>query len=139
MIISEDKFPKTWEELKSMIDFIKSIQADNFRFPDDQLFYQAYQDLIDKNTRTKILLTNLRKQNKIIIRNNFPYNNLLKFIPEKVSHYCLWSRQGILDNNEIEKQIKLKFPNNDYVWFENDLVIKSIPEIWHCHIFVKEK
>ena len=139
MIVSEDKFPKTWQELKSMIDFIKSTKADNFRFPDEQLFYQNYQSLVDKDTRIKILFSAFSGRDKVISRNYFPYNNLLKFIPAKISHYCLWNRCGPLNSDEIEKEIKSKFSDHDYIWFENETKVKSIPEIWHCHIFVKEK
>ena len=139
MIVSEDNFPKTWEELKLKINFIKSTQADNFRFPDNQLFYQTYRNLIDKHTRLKILFATFSNQDISISRNNFPYNNLLKFIPEKITHYCLWSCQGKLSSDKVEELIKIKFPENDYVWFENAEYVKSIPEVWHCHIFVEEK
>jgi hypothetical protein len=139
MIISEDKLPKTWEEFKSMVDLIKSTRFDNLRYPDDELFYENYTMLVDKKIRRQILFNTFKGKDKIILRNNFPYNNLFKFIPEKIIHYCLWSRQGKITSNEIENQIKLKFPDNDYFWFENNLIVKSIPDVWHCHIFVKEK
>ncbi len=138
MIVSEDNFPKTWQDLKSKINFIKSTQSDNFRFPDNQLFYQKYQELVDKDTRLKVLIATFSNQDISISRNQFPYGNLLKFIPEKITHYCLWSRQGKLSDDEVEKQINLKFPKNDYLWFENAECAKSVFEIWHCHIFVKE-
>jgi hypothetical protein len=139
MIISENKLPKTWEEFKSMVDLIKSTQLDNLRYPDDQLFYENYSELVDKSIRRQILFNTFEGKNRIILRNPFPYSNIIKNIPCAINHYCLWSTKGKISDSEIEKEIKSQFPKQDYFWFENDLIVKSIPDVWHCHIFVKEK
>lgn len=138
MILSDDKFPKTWEELKSMADFIKSTPLENLRYPDDLLFYQSYLKFVDKDTRFKILFSTFSGKDRVILRPSFPYLNLIKYLPQ-VTHYCLWSTNGPVPPREIDQEIKSKFPNQDYFWFENDPITKSIPEVWHCHIFVKEK
>ena len=138
MILLENQFPKTWEDLKSMADFIKSTPIDNLRYSDDLRFYRNYLKFVDKETRFKILFSTFSGKDRIILRPSFPYLNLIKFLPQ-VTHYCLWNRHGRLDPVEVDKEIKLKFPHQDYFWFENDPITKSIPEVWHCHIFVKEK
>ena len=137
MILDESKFPRTWEEFKSMADFIKSTPMNNLRFHDNQVFYSAYQEFVDKDTRMKILFTTFEGKDRVILRPSFPYDNLIKFLP-KVTHYCLWSTNGPVSPQEVDQEIKLKFPTQDYFWFENDAIVKSIPEVWHCHIFVKE-
>lgn len=137
MKFSESDFPKTWEQLKSMADFIKSTQIDNLRYYDNLVFYQSYTKLVDKETRFKILFDSFEGKERIILRPSFPYNNLIKHLPF-VSHYCLWDRNGKVPNNEVDLEIQKKFPGKDYFWFENDTITKSIPEVWHCHIFVKE-
>jgi len=138
MVFTDDQLPKNWEEFKLMADFIKSTPVDNLRFPDDQAFYNNYLDLVDKDTRLKILFNTFDGKSRIILRTSFPYSNLIKFLPF-VSHYCLWSRDGEIKPSEVDQEIKSKFPQKDYFWFENDPIVKSIPEVWHCHIFVKEK
>lgn len=138
MILSEDKFPKTWDELKSMVDFIKSSPIDNLRSSENQLFYSSYLNRVDKDIRMKVLFDSFAGKDKIILKPSFPYSNLIKFLPH-VIHYCLWNRNGKVPDNQIEADIKAKFPHQDYFWFENDSIVKSIPEVWHCHIFVKEQ
>lgn len=138
MVFTDDQLPKTWEEFKLMADFIKSTPVDNLRFPDDQDFYRNYLNLVDKDTRLKILFNTFDGKSRIILRPSFPYTNLIKFLPF-VTHYCLWSRDGEISPSEVEQEIKSRFPQKDYFWFENDPIVKSIPEVWHCHIFVKEK
>ena len=38
----------------------------------------------------------------------------------------------------IESEIKKQFHIFNYCWFVNHPKNKSIPEIWHCHIFFNE-
>jgi len=37
----------------------------------------------------------------------------------------------------VEQEIKKVFPDDDFFWFENSEIIKSVPELWHCHVFIK--
>jgi hypothetical protein len=71
-----------------------------------------------------------------LVRNSFPYLKLIQKIPHVV-HYCLWSKVGKLPKNIIESEIATKFPDKSFFWFENITSIKSVPEFWHCHIFIK--
>ncbi len=137
-MLSDSQLPKTWEELKSMAFFIKSTPIENLRHHEDTLFYLNYLNMVDKDLRFKILLKTLQGRNRIIIKAAFPYTNLIKNIPF-VSHYCLWNRSGKLSDPDIDLEIKNRFSRQDYFWFENNILNKSIPEVWHCHIFIKEK
>ena len=135
--IPESKLPRTWQDLINLKDFISKVDSIDTRFPDDDLFYYQYRRLVSKTTRIKILLNTLKKSNIKILRNAFPYYRLIKYLPN-VYHYCLWSQIGPLDSDTIESKIKQKFPGKDYFWFENSDKTKSMPEIWHCQVFVKE-
>jgi hypothetical protein len=138
MILSEDKFPKTWEELKSMTDFIKSNSFENLRLPEVESFYDSYRNRVDRKTQIDILLDTFLEKDRILSKASFPYNNLTRNLPF-VYHYCLWDRHGKVPDVEIDAEIKSNLKYEDYFWFENDLIAKSIPEIWHCHIFIKMK
>lgn len=135
--ISNSKLPKNWTELVALKDFLISDSASNLRFKDDQIFYSNYIKYFPKDLRFKIIFKAIGKNDVKIIRAAFPYSRLTKNIL-KVGHYCLWSKKGKLKKEEVESLIKNKFKNKNYFWFENSQQTKSIPEIWHCHIFVNE-
>jgi hypothetical protein len=130
--------PKTWEELVKLKDKIGNTVPEVARFPEDLAFYDLYIKLVPKEIRLEIL-NQLIGDNKIkLLKNTFPYLKLYQHI-DKVDHYCLWSRVGKLSKKTIEDEIKKEFPGKNYFWIENSTATKSIPEIWHCHIFVKGK
>jgi len=135
--LSKSRIPKTWEELVALKDFLPICGAENLRFKDHFNFYINYQKFFSKDLRYKLLLDSLGKNDIKIIRNVFPYTRLTQHLAN-ISQYCLWSKKRQLSDLEIESLIRDKFKNKDYFWFENILETKSIPEIWHCHIFVKE-
>ena len=135
--IPQSKIPKTWSELVALKDYLCVCGCNNLRFRDHEIFYVNYQKSFSKELRHKIIFKTIGKNDVKIIRNAFPYNRLTKNLGN-VGHYCLWSKKGQLSDVEIESLIKDKFKNKDYFWFENSIETKSIPEIWHCHIFVKE-
>lgn len=134
--VPNSKIPKKWSELVALKDYLIVSGASNLRFKDDQIFYSNFQKLIPQELRHQILFKAIGKNDIKIIRAAFPYNRLIKNLLH-IGHYCLWSRKGKLQEEEIESIIKNKFKNKDYFWFENSPETKSIPEIWHCHIFVK--
>ncbi len=135
--IPQSKIPKNWQELVSLKNYLGTCGCDNLRFHDDQIFYLNYQKLFPKEIRHKIIFKTIGKNDVKIIRNAFPYNHLTKNLGN-IGHYCLWSKKGKLSETEIESLIKNKFKNKPYFWFENSPQTKSIPEIWHCQIFVNE-
>lgn len=130
--------PKIWEELASIKNKIRRFDSKIVRFEDDINFYNTYNKLVSKKIRLEIISNLIGENDYKIIRNNFPYFRLTKNIPF-INHYCLWSRIGKLSKKIIESEIIKKFPNKEYFWFENIEIIKSVPEIWHCHIFIKDK
>ena len=129
--------PKTWEELVKLKDKIGNSVPEVARFSEDLAFYDLYVKLVPKEIRLEII-NELIGDNKIkLLKNNFPYLKLCRHI-NGVVHYCLWSRVGKLSKEIIEKELKKEFLGKDYFWFENSPSTKSVPEIWHCHIFVRK-
>lgn len=129
--------PKTWAEFVALREKIPYSTPEVARFEDDLFFYHQYIALVPREIRLKII-DNIIGDNKIkLVRNNFPYLKLTQHLG-KVTHYCLWSKTGPLSSEQIESEIKKNFPDQLSLWFENILETKSIPEIWHCHIFIKE-
>ncbi len=133
----ELSIPNTWEELVALKDKLPCSVPEATRYPDDLAFYDLYTKTFSRDQRLQIVKTLIGDNDIKIIRNNFPYlfitQNLLG-----VQHYCLWSKIGPLSAEIVEAEIKKQFSNKDYFWFENIEITKSIPEIWHCQIFVKE-
>lgn len=129
--------PKTWDELVSQKNKIRNSVPTVCRFDEDLAFYELYTKLVPKETRLGIIKTLIGNNDIKLLKNNFPYTKLTQNIPG-VSHYCLWSRIGKLSKKTIESEIEKKFPNKKYLWFINTPATKSVPEIWHCQVFIKE-
>jgi hypothetical protein len=130
--------PKTWDELVSLKNKIRSSAPEVNRFPEELQFYQLYLKLVPREIRLEIINQSIGDNQIKLLKNNFPYLKLTQYI-EGVSHYCLWSRVGKLSKKTVEAEIIKAFPNKTYFWFENSSATKSVPEIWHCQIFIKEK
>lgn len=129
--------PQTWEDLVALRDKLPCCTAESVRFEDDLCFYRQYTKEVPRETRLQVVFNLIGDSDTKIVRNNFPYLKLIQNI-DKVTHFCLWSKIGPLTSDQIETEIKKEFAGKSYFWFENSDAIKSIPEIWHCHIFVKE-
>lgn len=130
--------PQTWEELIELKPKIRHSTPETARLPEDLAFYQLYTKLVPRDIRLEIIKQLIGNNDYKILQNNFPYLKLLKNLPE-VKHYCLWSRVGELSPEKIDSEIIKAFPGKKYFWLENSPQTKSIPEMWHCHVFVKEK
>jgi hypothetical protein len=68
------------------------------------------------------------------VQNKYPYA-----LRKPIRHYLIWSAVP-LQPSRVEEIINThrateKF--RKYVWFVNDVVAMSVPEVWHCHVFVK--
>jgi hypothetical protein len=136
-LISSVDIPNNWEELVALKNVLPVCTPEVARLPDDLNFYQTYTKLVPLEIRLEIVNRLIGNNNIALVKNNFPYTRLLQNLP-KVKQYCLWSRTMELSTGQIESQIKKIFPNQNYFWFENSNAVKSIPEIWHCHVFIKE-
>ena len=64
-------------------------------------------------------------------RNDFPY-----LVQAPIAHFVIFSTYG-LNQKEVEDEVEEKYPNMDYVWWQNPVNKRSIPEIWHVHVIVK--
>jgi hypothetical protein len=130
--------PKTWEELKQLKEYLSDCSPYDLRLDDDKIFYELYRKLVPRQIALDIIKQQIGENDVRIIKNNFPYTRILQYLPN-VSHYCLWSKKGSLNENKIKELVELYFPQKDWFYSERLLNKKSVPEIWHCHIFVKVK
>jgi len=137
-LIEEIIFPRNWQEFVELKDKIPFFVPELARFPEDLFFYKLYSKHVSKEIRFNILNQQIGDSQIKIVKNAFPYLRLIQNL-SNVEHYCLWSRNGSLSSEVIESEIKKQFPIQEYFWFENIDEIKSIPEIWHCQIFIKLK
>jgi len=128
--------PANWEELVNLKSILPTCTPEFARLTEDLRYYRLYQELVPKETRLEILIRML-SDDICLLKNMFPYTRLLSNLPN-VKQYCLWSKNSKLSNEEVESIINQKFSSKPYFWFENSEATKSVPEIWHCHIFVKE-
>lgn len=63
--------------------------------------------------------------------NMYPYS-----LEPSVKHFVLWSTKR-LNPGQIENCIKKEYPNQEYLWWENPLNLKSIPEVFHIHVLIR--
>tara|TARA_Y100000389_G_scaffold205050_1_gene262440 strand:+ start:493 stop:855 length:363 start_codon:yes stop_codon:yes gene_type:complete len=95
---------------------------------------QKQYDMWLKNRENiKNLKNNLFKNNQtwIITINKYPY-----YFSDNTMCYVLWSKEYI-DYDTTEHIIKKYTDFKNYIYFTNKDNNKSIPEIYHTHIFVK--
>ena len=137
-LIDEIVLPKNWQELVLLKDIIPFCTNKVTRFPQDNQNYDEYRQDFSHQEHIQHILKTIGHQKQKITPNKFPYLRLIQHISQ-VKHYCLWSKTGPLTPAAIESEINHQFPNLDHFWFVNASNNKSIPEIWHCQIFIKEK
>ena len=128
--------PKTWEELVGLRDYITDCDAHFLRLPADQEVYYAYSKQISREELLNDIAGQFKNKKTVIVVNNFPYTKVLQKIPG-VIHYCLWSKCGVLGDQEVNQIANKKFKGKRWFYMERKVNHKSIPEIWHCHIFVE--
>lgn len=133
----DSKLPKTWSELLALKNKIPKFRNNITRFTKDNQYYNNHQKSIPRQQYIQRIIDEIGNKNYKITPNKFPYSRLIQHLPN-VKHYCLWSNIKEPSSDIIESEIKKKFPNLNYFWFVNPPNNKSIPEIWHCHIFVNE-
>lgn len=133
-----NKIPRTWNQLVKLRDFLSDCAGENVRLPEDRLFYKLQLGLVPRDISLEIIKRQMKNKSVSLILNNYPYTRTLKYLPN-VKHYCLWSSKGRLSEREIKKQVLKKFKNKEWFYCERKSKKKSIPELWHCHIFVREE
>tara|TARA_R110002050_G_scaffold76285_6_gene163048 strand:- start:1068 stop:1946 length:879 start_codon:yes stop_codon:yes gene_type:complete len=67
-------------------------------------------------------------------RNDYPYA-----LEGETCHYLLWSLPRALSSEEVVyyAQFRLGLNPKDYLYFENPPALRSIPQIFHYHIFTR--
>jgi hypothetical protein len=137
-LISSVKIPNNWEELVELKSVLPICAPEVVRLPEDLQFYRLYIRLVSKEIRLEMINELIGNNNICLLQNNYPYTRLLQNL-SGIKHFCLWSKIGKLSPRIVEDEIKKSFSNNDFFWFENSEIVKSVPEIWHCHVFIKVK
>jgi hypothetical protein len=125
----------TWKELVDKKEFLSDCDPKLLRLPEDHQFYSLFRKYVPREAALNIIREQMDNNDVSLVANNFPYTAMIHNLP--VKHYCLWSIKGRLENNEICDLVKKYFPNNEWFYSERKTNHKSVPEIWHCHIFVK--
>lgn len=136
-LISSVTVPKNWEELVNLKSVLPVCTSEVARLPEDLHFYRTYLKFVPKEMRLKVINHLIGNNDICFLKNNFPYTRLLQNLPH-VRHFCLWSKNGKLTKTEVELKINQIFPGKPYFWFENSETIKSVPEIWHCQVFIND-
>jgi len=117
---------------------LKNINYKLYRKPEIENKYKLFQKRILKthNSIYEYILNNVICNKKIhIMLNKFPYH-----IEKNVTHWIIWNKGNY--NKNIYKKIIFKIFNPKYydiIFRINKLEDRSIPEIGHCHIFIKLK
>ena len=107
-----------------------------FMFVSPYITWRTYEmdkeyKLINTSSFKRDILTKLGVERCILKRNDYPY-----YVNAK--HYVLWCKNRRMN---VDYELSNYFDMNKYSikWFENPSSLKSIPEILHYHVFVKEK
>jgi len=133
----EENIPENWEELVELMNFIRGCTWEYLRWDDGEKEYQSYKNGMSRDKFISDIKKQIGDKDIVFLKNNFPYKKLLQKLSE-VDQYVLWSKKGKLKKGEVERLIKEKFGNKKYCWMERTEEGKSVPEIWHCHVFVKD-
>lgn len=130
-----NKIPRTWDQLLKLKKFLADCDGKYLRFPEDQRFYELYLRLVPREIALEIIKRQMRGKFICLLKNNFPYSKILKYLPN-VQHYCLWSLKGKLSGQDIKKRVSKIVRNKDWFYTERKINSKTVPEIWHCHVFI---
>lgn len=102
---------------------------------------EAYQDFksrlaargrsLEDHVKTTVLKG---RRGPVFVPNEFPY-----WVADGIQHWVLWSAAGPLSAEEIRVAVTAQRPvgvRHAY-WFENPPAAKTIPGIWHVHVFLR--
>lgn len=67
-----------------------------------------------------------------LVKNDFPYA-----VEEGVHHLVLWSNASLTSEQIKDYLDRHLLPQGEYVFFENPTHLKTIPGIFHVHVFAK--
>lgn len=104
---------------------------------------EAYQDFkmrmkakgltLEDHVRATIL-ARAKRGAPVLAPNAFPYR-----VAPGIQHWVLWSLRGLLNTAEIREAIAVQRPAGvtEAQWFENPPAAKTVPGIWHAHVFLR--
>lgn len=128
--------PKSWEKLVSLREFLMTYGGAT-RLQEDQEYYDLYSATMPRDAILTFIKKQLKGKEVGIVKNHFPYTLILQYLPS-IGHYLVWSLRGPLSEKEISQIVEDKFPQLNWMWFETHPVNKSVPEIWHAHVFINK-
>ena len=109
------------------------------RHPDVITAYQDFKSqlaarglTLEDHVRATVLAEG-RTGGPVLAPNAFPY-----WVAPGIQHWVLWSASGPLSVREIREAIAVQRPAGvtEALWFENLPAAKTIPGIWHVHVFL---
>ena len=124
----------------------KNIDAYNVHKENVAITYETMGDFIlhtyfklkptknEKTHKLKIVITDeiAQTDHYVFLPNNFPY-----YLEDNISHDLLFSIKP-LNKHQIETIIQKELGNDsEYLWWINPENLKSINNVWHCHIVSK--
>lgn len=128
--------PTTWEELVALQDSLKEMDRKVLRLDDEDRDYTIYRQVVPTHLQYEVILQIIGERDYAVLVNRYPYSKLLSKLPQ-VTHWSLWNKTGAMSDHEIEKVVTAKFPGKRFIAVES--TVKSMPEIWHTHVFVEER
>ena len=108
-------------------------RLDLFRRRKDVLAkYEEYQNSLKRNNiQVKDVILRKMKGHPIAwMKNEFPYD------VENATHYLIWSTTPLSDD-KIQEIATRHSRGREFICFVNPEHLKSIPEIFHAHVFMK--
>ena len=129
--------PESWDELVSLREFLISYGG-AVREKEDQEYYDLFSKIIPRELTLRLIQEQLQDKEAVLVKNPFPYSYVLQKLPW-VKHYLLWCRNQHITKEQVDEVVRAKFPNADYFYFETAIGNKSVPEIFHLHVFVHSK
>ena len=82
-----------------------------------------------------IINTYLKNKTFVILPNAFPYE-----LRKGIAHYVMFSIDVTPNISNISDFLSEYFnkPKDHILWYINPPHLQSIPNVWHCHIFIKQ-
>lgn len=110
------------------------------RHPDVLEAYQDFKSQLAARGRSledhmkSTVLKDGRVRGPVLVPNEFPY-----WVADGIQHWVLWSAAGPLSAAEVRTAITEQRPAwaAEAFWFENPPAAKTIPGIWHVHVFLR--
>jgi hypothetical protein len=102
------------------------------RKPDVLEKYTEYRSALDRNgiDVTSVVRKKMGGHSIAWMKNEYPYN------VEDATHYLIWSAAP-LDDWKIREIVERHAGGREFVTYVNPPELKSVPEIWHAHVFIE--